>query len=126
MSETNESAAPGFFVNSPVWQDRAARRLLLFGLLAGGLHFIAVALLLPGLPSAVPLRMDGAGNVLLSGPPSRLFLPALYGLLTWLANGALGWYFYERRAQPAIAMLLWSAALIVQLAAWLSLRLILP
>ena len=70
--------------------------------------------------------MDGDGAVLLSGPPSRLFLPAIFGLLTWLINGAVGWYFYQRRREPHIAYLLWGAALAIQLAAWLSLLLIAP
>lgn len=126
MSPTNPPPGPAFLARSAVWQDRTARTLLLLGFLVGGLHLIVLALLLPRLPATVPLHMDGDGLVLLSGPPTRLFLPALYGLLTWLANGVLGWYFYERRDDPVIATLLWGAALAVQLSAWLSLRLLLP
>lgn len=106
--------------------DRLARRLLLLALLLNGLHFVVLTVLMPRLPATVPLHVDGAGNVLLWGPPSRLFLPAVFGLLTWLANGALGWVFYERLDQPTVAYLLWGGAVAIQIGALLSLLLLLP
>ncbi len=126
MSDPPASSPLGFLARSPVWQDRTARRLIVLGILVGGLHLIVVAILLPRLPATVPLHMDGDGVVLLSGPPSRLFLPALFGLLAWLTNAVAGWFLYQRRAEPVLAYLLWGAALAVQLAAWFSLRLVLP
>lgn len=126
MTEPDAPSASSRLARWPLWQDLTARRLLFLGLLAGGLHFILVAILLPRLPATVPLHMDGAGVTLLSGPPTRLFLPPLFGLLAWLANGALGWFFHQRRQEPDVAYLLWGAALAVQLAAYLSLRLVLP
>lgn len=126
MTDTDTPSTPGILSRWPVWQDRTARRLLILGLLFSGLHFILLGILLPRLPAAVPLHMDGDGAVLLSGPPTRLFLPPLYGFLAWLANGLFGLYFYERRSEPTVAYLLWAASLAIQLAAWLSLRLLIP
>lgn len=109
-----------------VRHDRLARRLLLLALLLNGLHFVTLAVLVPRLPQVVPLHVDGARITLLSGPPSRLFLPAIYGLLTWLLNGALGWMLYERLGRRTAAYVLWAGAAVVQVGAWFSLLQVLP
>ncbi|MFW6097459.1 MAG: PH domain-containing protein [Chloroflexota bacterium] len=110
----------------PLWRDRTARILLLAAPLLNALHFAVLAGLFPTLPGEVPLRMDNAGAVLLSGPPSRLFLPPLFGLLSWLTNAVLGWNFYHRRHEPTIAYLLWGAAVVLQIAALATLLFLLP
>ena len=110
----------------PIWQDRTARALLILPLLVNGVLFALLAGLFPRIPSPVPLRMDGTGAVLLSGPSVRLFLPPLFALLTWLFNAAAGLLFYHHRREQAVAYLLWGAALVVQFAAWGALLLLLP
>lgn len=109
-----------------VWRDRLARILLMAAPLLNALHFAVLAGIFPTLPGEVPLRMDGAGLILLSGPPSRLFLPPIFGLLSWMTNALLGWFFYQRRDEQAIAYLLWSAGVILQILALASLPLLLP
>lgn len=110
----------------PLWRDRTARILLLAAPLLNALHFAVLTGLFPTLPGEVPLRMDNAGAVLLSGPPSRLFLPPLFGLLSWLTNAVLGWNFYQRRHERTIAYLLWGAAVVLQIAALATLLFLLP
>jgi hypothetical protein len=126
MSEQQARSPITALTASPIWQDLTARRLLVLGVLISGLHFIVVAILLPRLPAEVPLHMAGNGAVLLSGPPNRLFLPVLFGLMAWLINLIVGVVFYLRRDEPAIAYLLWGASLAVQVGAWLSLLVLLP
>lgn len=124
MSEQEAPPATGILARSPIWQDITARRLLMLGVLTGGLHLIVVAMLLPGLPAEIPLHAQSNGAVLLTGPPNRLFLPALFGLLAWLANLVVGAHFFQQRKEPTVAYILWGASLAVQLGAWYSLRLI--
>lgn len=116
----------GGWLSWPLWRDRNARILLIMAPLLNAIHFALLAGLFPTLPGAVPLHMDNSGAVLLSGPPSRLFLPALFGLFSWLSNTILGSYFYQRRAEPAVAYLLWGSAVVLQFVAWTSLLLLLP
>lgn len=116
----------GGWLSWPIWRDRTARILLAVAPLVNGVHFALLAGLFPTLSGTVPLHVDNAGAVLLSGPPSRLFLPPLFGFLSWLSNAILGWFFYHRRAEPTVAYLLWGAAVAIQFAAWASLLLLLP
>ncbi len=110
----------------PLWRDRTASILLVAAPLLNAVHFAVLAGLFPTLPEVVPLHMDNAGAVLLSGAPSRLFLPPLFGLLSWLTNTVLGWVFYQRRHEQTIAYLLWGAAVVLQVMALASLLLLLP
>lgn len=106
--------------------DRFGRRLLLTAVLLNALHFAVLAVLVPRLPQTVPLRVDGSGNILLSGQPSRLYLPAAFGLLSWITNAIVGRLIYERMDQPIVAYILWGGAIAIQIGAWLSLLLLLP
>ncbi len=120
------STRNGGWTEWPIWQDRTARTLLILPLLVNGALFALLAALFPRLPLLVPLRMDGAGAILLSGPAIRLFLPPLFALLTWLFNAAAGWYFYHYRREQSVAYLLWAAAVVIEFAAWPTLLLLLP
>ena len=59
------------------------------------------------------------------GPPTRLFVLPLLGLLAWLSNGAIGWAVYQAQGEKAIAYLLWGAAVLVQLVTWIAVLLLL-
>lgn len=107
----------------PIWRDGTALGLFMAALLLNGLLFAYLSAAYASAPANVPLR-PGAASVLGDTGAGRLFLLPLFGLITWLGNGALGLFFY-RRQERVLAYLLWAVAVAVQSGAWVAIVLLL-
>lgn len=120
----NPRASSGW-LSWPIWGDTTAQTVLLLGLLLNALLFLALTALYPQLAATLPLRLDAVGSVVRSGPAGRLFLLPLFGLLAWVFNSPLGWFFYRWRDEKVVAYLLWIGAAVVQVTAWVAIVLLL-
>lgn len=103
----SHSARPAAFLRQ-VWDDRAARVLLLAGMgLVLGL-FIFVSLSIPGLTS-VSLGYEPGGRPLKPMPADRLLLLPVLSALVWAGDLLLGLFLYSRNSSEgrAVAYLLW-------------------
>jgi hypothetical protein len=98
--------------------DRAVQVTLALAAVLNLLLFIYLAVQAGRLPAEVPLHFNRLGQVDRVGPPAALFILPLAGLLAWLINGVIGWWFYLGRAERPVALILWGAAVVVQVAAW--------
>ncbi len=103
-----------------LWQDRSAQVLILAGLVLVLAMFGALAFRFPELPPAVPLHFDARGVPDRIAAKSGLFALPIIGLISWLANLAIGVVLY-RRGQPGAAYLLWGGAMVVAAFAGLAL-----
>ena len=104
----------------PIWRDSSAQGLPLLALLLNALLFLTLTALYPQLQAILPLQLDAAGSIVRSGPARRLFFLPLFGLLAWLLNTPLGWFFYRLRDEQVVAYLLWTATAVVQIGAWVA------
>jgi hypothetical protein len=102
----------------PIWQDRPAQVVLVMTTILNALLFAGLCLSYGRLPALVPLHFNQAGIVNRMGAPANLFILPLIGLFAWLVNGALGYFFYQRRQERPLALILWGSSLIVQVIAW--------
>lgn len=106
------------FLSLRVWEDRAARLLILLGLalpisLLGYLGISSAAW-----PDLVPFGFDASGQPSLLVPPSRLlFLPLIAGLC-WLLDGALGSLLYRSEKDRPLAYGVWGLAVVVGALFW--------
>lgn len=98
--------------------DRAAQITLALAVSLNVLLFLYLAVQVGRLPTEIPLHFNRLGQVDRVGPPAALFILPLAGLLAWILNGLVGWWFYLRRQERPIALILWGAAIVVQVAAW--------
>ena len=98
--------------------DRAAQVTLVLAAVLNVLLFVYLAVQVGRLPAEVPLHFNRLGQVDRLGPPAGLFVLPLAGLLAWLVNGLAGWWFYLGRQERPVALVLWGAAVVVQVAAW--------
>lgn len=108
-------------LDTPLWADRRALRLLAGGLALNLLLFALVAALQDSLPAAVPLRPGDAGRVAPTGSAAALFLIPLAGFLFWLADGLLGYAAYRDPERRPVAFLVWGAGALLQAGAWAAL-----
>ncbi len=99
-----------------VWHDRLG--LTLLG--AAALALVGLLGLLtfrfPELPLLVPLHFGSSGAPSRLGPRADVFLIPLIGLISLLANGALGGLLHGR--DRVASYLLWGGSLLVQLLTW--------
>jgi hypothetical protein len=105
-------------IKEAIGRDRAAQVVLAAAALLNALLFIYLAVQVGRLPAEVPLHFNQLGEVDRVGPPAGLFLLPLAGLLAWLVNGLIGWWFYLGRQERPVALVLWGAAVVVQVIAW--------
>lgn len=105
-----------------LWHDRWAWGLVSASAAGAAALFAFVLLRLPSLPGAMPLHFaaDGLGTPDRIGAPRGLLILPMIGLLTLTVNSVLGGALHVREAQRATAYMLWGAALVVQLLAWIA------
>jgi hypothetical protein len=115
QSVEQASQQPAIFTWS-FWSDRLGVALLVSALMLLVMLFGFLALRYSGLEEFQPLHFDAAGEPDRWGTRSQVFTLPFIGLLALIANGGLGFLFYERE-RPA-AYLLWSGAIGVQLLVW--------
>jgi len=111
------SLRPDFF-SLRVWDDRAARLLLLLGLALpiGLLGYIGVSS--GAWPGLIPFGFDPSGEPSLLVPPNRLlFLPLTAGLC-WLLDAALGSYLYRSERDRPLAYGVWGLGVVVGALFW--------
>jgi Bacterial PH domain len=111
------SLRPDFF-SLRVWDDRAARLLILLGLALpiALLGYIAVSS--AAWPGLIPFGFDPSGKPSLLVPPNRLlFLPLTAGLC-WLLDAALGSYLYRSERDRPLAYGVWGLAVVVGALFW--------
>jgi hypothetical protein len=109
---------PSTTVKEAIRTDRAAQVTLALAAVLNALLFIYLAVQFGRLPAELPLHFNRLGQVDRIGPPAGLFVLPLAGLLTLLINGVVGWWFYLGRKERPVALVLWGAAVVVQVAAW--------
>lgn len=110
-----------FLLDWPIWQDQTAHLLLLLPALVNLLLFAYLSFIYQRLPSPTPLQIDAVGHVIRLGTPLSLFLLPAGGLVAYLINILIGWFFYQWRREPSLAYLIWIITLVVQIAAWVAL-----
>ena len=115
-----QSVYPTFVIGS-LWEDRAARGLLMASLaLAAGL-FAWVGVIIPSHP-VLALGFLPTGGPEDPGPGARLLLLPIINSIDLFIDLILGFYFYRRTTRRPVAYLLWStaifSALIFYLAVW--------
>jgi hypothetical protein len=106
------------FQRLPFWRDRWAQVLLpgtFFPLL---LFFGLIAFNLSRLPASIPLHFNQLGEPDRMGTPAGLFMLPVIGLVTWLANTALGTALHSRPNQRILSYVLWFGNLLVQALLW--------
>lgn len=119
LTTSSESPSSSLtFLNWRIWRDRRAQSMLATAVSLNGLLFAYLCTAYGRLPASVPLHFSQTGAVDRVGTPANLFLLPLIGLLSWLINSVLGWFFYQLRHEPPLALVLWGAAIVVQIATW--------
>ena len=111
------SLRPEFF-SARLWEDRAARWLILLGLALpiGLLGYLGVAS--THAPALVPFGFDPTGQPSLLAPPSRLlFLPLIAGLC-WVVDAVLGSFLYRSERDRLLAYGMWGLAVVVGILFW--------
>lgn len=102
------SSVPAVFLRS-VWGDRLARLLLAIGLAATLILFVATGLTIPT-HQAISLGFEGPGQPAIPGPPERLFLLPVLGVLVYALDLLGGMFFYRREGERQVAYMLWAAS----------------
>ena len=102
------SARPAAFARR-VWNDRPARYALLAGLLLTVALLVQVSLAIPG-QQTVSLGFDPQGFPLDPVPAEQLLLLPVLGVFVYIANLAVGVFFYRREENRPIAFMLWLAS----------------
>jgi hypothetical protein len=105
----------------PIWQDRAAQASLGLAIVLNLFLFILVLLAYRPLNQAaagLSGAIDPATALNAGGPFNVLILPII-GLVSWLAGGALGVYYYNARSEAPMAYIIWSVVALIGLATWL-------
>lgn len=95
-----------------IWSDRAARALLLAGLLLPLALLSYLVLRAPGLPVEVPFGFQPAGEPGPAAPAGRLLLLPLIGGLIWLIDLLLGAWLYRRASDRPLSYALWGLAVL--------------
>lgn len=97
-----------------VWQDRAARLLMVIGFSLGGLLFFASAVIMS---TRNQISLGFAANLkpFDPGPPERLLLLPVMGGFAYVINLLLGMFFYRREGQRPVAYLMWVGCVLTPL-----------
>ncbi len=95
--------------------DRLAQGLMLGGLLLGLLVLGYVTWRFPQLPATISLHFNARGESDLFSPQRSIFLIPGISLLLGFLNAAIGFALYD--AQRFLSYLLWSASVVLQIAA---------
>jgi hypothetical protein len=90
-------------LNTALWSDGNAQRLLLGGLTLNLILFALLAALQDSLPASIPLRLGDGGSVVGAGTAAALFLLPFTALLFWLADALLGSALYRRPDRRPLA-----------------------
>lgn len=113
LKSLTEETCRARWMTLPVWTDRAAHLFLALGAVVNAALFAYVCWRYPTLPSLLPLHFDALGHPDRIGLRAEVFsLPAI-GLVTLVANSALGLFLHER--ERLAATLLFAAALVAQI-----------
>lgn len=96
-----------------VWMDRLARWVLAGGLLLALLVFAGTALVIPA-RQTVSLGFYPNGLPLPPVPSEQLVLLPILGSFVYLADLAIGLFFYRRENSRLVAYLMWGAALFTE------------
>ena len=106
------------FMDWDIWRDRLALILLVS---SGLLLTLLVGLLCwryPSLPPEIALRINRAGEVLLSASSSRIFYFAFLSALFAVLNGIGGLFFYHR--ERMVSYFLWGGLWVLQISLWIA------
>ncbi|HEX6386944.1 MAG TPA: PH domain-containing protein [Anaerolineae bacterium] len=122
LANTAEIPASRFsFLAWSLWRDRLAQMMWAASLALNGFLFAYLCAIYSHLPALVPLHFNERGIADRVEAPINLFVLPLVGLIVWLVNGVIGWFFYHWRDEQSLAFILWGAAIAVQLATWAAL-----
>jgi hypothetical protein len=98
---------------APLWTDRAARLLMLGGLVLCALLFGFMSLVYNGLPISLPLHWNSQAQVDIIGDPQELLRLPAFALAVWLANVLLATWALRR--ERAATLFLLGGAIAVQI-----------
>jgi len=101
------------FIFAHLLTDTAAKVLILIGLSLPLLLLGYLAVRVPSLPPLVPFGFEPTGAPGLLAPPGRLLLLPMISGLCWLANLAVGAWFYRRAEDRHLAIAVWAVVLLV-------------
>jgi Bacterial PH domain len=104
------SAYPSFLV-SRVWAARPARILLLSGLFLAAVLLVVVTLAIPS-REVVSLGFTPDGSPVEGVPAVQLLLLPVLNSFFYLAETVLGFFFFRREAEHALAYLLWGCGVL--------------
>lgn len=121
---TGKSQYPSFLLGE-VWNLRAARYLLLAGILLNVVLFAWVTALIPRI-EVVPLGFSALLEPLGPVPAAQLLLLPFLSMLFFVTGTLAGFFFYRRPAERPLAFILWGtgavAALLFTVAVMILLR----
>ena len=107
------SARPAAFARR-VWDDRAARILLLAGLALTLFLLVQVSLAIPN-QTTITLGFTPQGAPLEPVRAEQLLLLPVLGIFAYITNLVVGVYFYRHAEERPISMMLWSSAVFTPL-----------
>lgn len=100
------------FLLTRIWKDRAARGLILAGLVLPLLGLTVLVLKAPGLPEQIPFGFGPGGEPGPLAPPGRLLLLPMIAGLAWLVDLVLGSWFYRSLSERPLSYALWGASVV--------------
>jgi len=100
----SHSTQPAAYLQQ-IWNDRAARYMMLAGLFLTMTLFVLDSLLIPT-RSSISLGFDGNNQPLPPGPPEQLLLLPVLASFAFLIDLVIGMYFYRRLEQRPVSYLL--------------------
>jgi hypothetical protein len=111
--EVRQESHQAAYARWSIWNDRVAHGILLASIVFNLLLFAILCFRYPRLPNLLPLHYDIQGRVDRISPRSQVFALPVIGLITWIANSALGAALYGR--ERIASYMAWSGALLVQI-----------
>ena len=115
------SVVPAAFLAN-VWQDQAARVMMLAGLVLTAVLFILAGLIIPG-RATVSLGYDALRQPLEPIPADHLLLLPLLGALFYVVDLIGGLFFYRHDDQRPAAYLLWGSGVLTPILLFLAMLL---
>ena len=101
----------------PIWRDRTAQISLGVAIVLNLFLFILVLLAYRPLNQAAS-DLSATANAPNTGGSFNVLILPIIGLVSWLAGGGLGAYYYNRRADAPMAYIIWAAVALIGLATW--------
>lgn len=103
-----------------VWQDRAARAIMLLGAALPLSMVVYLSLRAGSIPAQVPFGFDAGGELGPLVPAGRLLLFPMITMFVWLLDALIGVFLYRSPPGRAISYSVWSAGILTSGLLWVA------